>query len=112
MARAYKILGQNNPGSGVLTTLYTVPAGNSAIISSITIANLNEDANSGASFRIAANSSGAVVSNANYLAYSVNVPGRDAITLTLGITLNAGSQLSVHANSTLLSFAAFGTEIY
>jgi hypothetical protein len=112
MARAYKILGQTNPTANVLTTLYNVPAGNSAIISSITIANLDENSVSGAAFRIAANVSGVAVSNASYIAYGVNVPGRDAITLTLGVTLNAGSIVSVNANSSLLSFSAFGTEIY
>ena len=112
MARAYKILGQRNPTANVLTTLYTVPADNSAIISSITIANLDENAANGAAFRIAANVSGVAVANANYLSYGVNVPGRDAITMTLGITLNAGSIVSVNANSSLLAFAAFGTEVF
>ena len=108
----YKILGQKNPTANVLTTLYTVPDGNSAIISSITIANLDENAANGAAFRIAANVSGVAVANANYLSFGVNVPGRDAITLTLGITLNAGSIVSVNANSTLLAFSAFGTEVF
>lgn len=112
MARAYKILGQRNPSANVLTNLYTVPAGNSAIISSITIANLDETSSNGASFRIAANASGVAVANANYIAYSINVPGKDSITMTLGITLNAGSQISVNANSSLLAFSAFGTEVY
>jgi hypothetical protein len=112
MARAYKILGQMNPAANVLTTLYTVPSGNSAIISSITIANLDEDPTDGGAFRISVNTASAAVSNANYIAYGINVPGRDAITLTLGITLNAGSIVSVNANSSLLAFAAFGTEIF
>jgi hypothetical protein len=112
MARNYTILGQRNPTANVLTTLYTVPSSNSAIISSITIANLNEDSASGGAFRISVNTSSAAVSNASYIAYGVNVPGRDAITLTLGVTLNAGSIVSVNANSSLLAFSAFGTEIY
>ena len=112
MARNYTILGQRNPSANVLTTLYTVPASNSAIISSITIANLDENANNGGAFRIAVNTSSAAVSNASYLAYSVNVPGRDTITLSLGVTLNAGSIVSVNANSSLLAFSAFGTEVY
>ena len=112
MARAYKILGQRNPSANVLSTLYTVPTSNSAIISSIVVANLDESATGGASFRIAANTSSAAVSNANYLAYSVNVPAKDTITLSLGITLNAGSIVSVNANSSLLAFSAFGTEVY
>lgn len=112
MARTYKILGQINPSANVLTTLYTVPASNSSILSSITIANLNEDVNSGGAFRIAVNTATAAVSNASYLAYGVNVPGRDTVTLTLGVTLNAGSIVSVNANSSLLAFSAFGTEIF
>lgn len=112
MARNYTILGQRNPTANVLTTLYTVPASNSAIISSIVVSNLDETVGGGASFRIAANTSSAAVSNANYLAYSVNVPARDTVTLTLGVTLNAGSILSVNANSSLVAFSAFGTEIY
>jgi len=112
MARAYKILGQSNPSANVLTTLYTVPSGNSAIISSITVANLDEEPTDGGAFRISVNTSSAAVSNASYIAYGVNVPGRDTITLTLGITLNAGSIVSVNANSSLLAFSAFGTEIY
>ena len=58
------------------------------------------------------NVSGVAVSNTNYIAYRVNCPARDSITLTLGITMNAGSNISVNANSSLMSFSAFGTEIY
>ena len=112
MARAYKILGQSNPSANVLTTLYTVPAGNSAIISSITIANLDENAANGGAFRIAANTSGNVTANSNYIAYGINVPGLESITMSLGITLAAGSRLCVNANSSLLSFSAFGIEAY
>ena len=112
MARAYKILGQSNPSANVLSTLYTVPASNSAILSSITVANLDEAAANGAAFRIAVNTATAAVTNVSYLAYGVNVPGRDTVTLTLGVTLNAGSIVSVNANSSLVAFSAFGTEVY
>lgn len=112
MARTYRTLGQVNPAGNVITTLYTVPAGNAAIISSITIANLNETDGVGNSFSIAVNVGGVAVANSNYLAYRVNCPARDTITLTLGITMNAGSNISVNANSTLMAFSAFGTEIY
>lgn len=109
MPRNYTILGQQNPTANTLTRLYGVPAGNSAVISSINIANL--DAN-GALFSIAANVSGVATSNANYLAWRVTVPGNDSISLSLGVTLNASSQLSVNANSSTVSFSAFGTELY
>ena len=109
MPRNYTILGQINPTANALTRLYQVPAGNSAVISSINIANL--DANP-AAFSVAANVSGVATANANYLAWRVSVPGNDSISLSLGITLNASSQLSVNANSSTVSFSAFGTEMY
>jgi hypothetical protein len=109
MPRNYTILGQTNPAANTLTRLYGVPAGNSAVISSINIANL--DANP-AAFSIAANVNGVATANANYLAWRVTVPGNDSIALSLGVTLNASSQLSVNANTSTVSFSAFGTEIY
>ena len=112
MARTYRILGQVASTANTLTTLYTVPTGNSAIISSLIIASRNETEGTGNSFSIAVNVGGVAVSNTNFIAYRVNCPVKDTITLTLGITMNAGSNISVNANSSLLSFTAFGTEIY
>jgi hypothetical protein len=109
MPRNYTILGQQNPAANTLTRLYGVPAGNSAVISSINISNLDANA---AAFSIAANLAGAVTSNANYLAWRVSVPGNDSISLSLGVTLNASSQLSVNSNTSTVSFSAFGTELY
>lgn len=112
MARSYRILGQTVSTANVLTTLYTVPASNSAIISSIVIASRNETEGSGNSFSIAVNVGGVAVSNSNFIAYRVNCPVKDTITLTLGITMNAGSNISVNSNSSFLTFTAFGTEVY
>jgi hypothetical protein len=109
MPRNYTILGQKNPSANVLTNLYTVPAGNSAVISSFVITNL--DSNSGA-FSIAANTSGVATTNANHLAFRVTVPGNDSIALSLGVTLNASAQISVNANTSTLTFSAFGTEMF
>jgi len=109
MPRNYTILGQTNPTANTLTTLYRVPTGNSAVISSINIANLDANA---AAFSIAANVNGIATANANYLAWRVSVPGNDSIALSLGVTLNASSFLSVNANTSTVSFSAFGTEMY
>jgi len=109
MPRNYTILGQKNPASNTLTNLYTVPAGNSAVISSINIANLDANA---AAFSIAANISGVATSNTNFLAWRISIPGNDSIALSLGVTLNASSQLSVNANTSTVTFSAFGTEMY
>ena len=109
MPRNYTILGQKNPSANVLTNLYTVPTSNSAVISSFVISNLDANA---AAFSIAANLSGSATTNTNHLAFRVSIPGNDSIALSLGVTLNASSQLSVNANTSTLSFSAFGTEIY
>ena len=109
MPRNYTILGQINPAANTLTRLYQVPAGNSAVISSINIANLDGSA---AAFSVAANVSGVATANANYLAWRVTIPARDSISLSLGVTLNASSQISVNANTSTVSFSAFGTEMY
>jgi hypothetical protein len=111
MARTYKILGQSNPTANTQATLYTVPGGTSAIISSLVIANLNETEGTGNSFSIAVNNQGTSVSNSTYIAYRVNCPVRDTVTLTLGMTLAAGGFVSVNANSSLMTFTAFGTEV-
>ena len=86
-----------------------MPTGSSAVISSINIANLDANA---AAFSIAANVNGVATANANYLAWRVSVPGNDSIALSLGVTLNASSFLSVNANTSTVSFSAFGTEMY
>jgi hypothetical protein len=109
MPRRYSILGQINPTANTLTTLYQVPAGNSAVISSINIANLDANA---AAFSIAANLTGAITANASYLAWRVSIPGNDSIALSLGVTLNASSYLSVNSNTSTVTFSAFGTELY
>ena len=109
MPRNYTILGQTNPAANTLTRLYGVPIGNSAVISSINIANLDANA---AAFSIAANLGGSAVANSNFLAWRVTIPGNDSISLSLGVTLNASSQLSVNSNTSTVSFSAFGTEMY
>jgi hypothetical protein len=111
MPRAYRILGQKNPSSAVLTTVYTVPAATDAVVSSIVLTNTSGSVGTGVAARVAVNTSSAAVTAANYIAYDVNVPGCDTVTLTLGLTMNAGSNLSVYANSTSLAISVFGTEI-
>lgn len=117
MARAYKILGQSQPASNTMTTLYTVPASTSAIISSITIANCDDavGAKTANSFSIGVVPSGVTVDNSlantRLIAYRVNCPVNEAITLTLGLTLATGDKLAVNANGATMTFSAFGTEV-
>lgn len=107
MATTYKVLGQSNPAATTATTLYTVPALTSAVISTITIAGLT----GGGTFRIAVRPAGAVLTNQHYLVYDATIGAGETISLTWGITLAATDVITVYASSALLAFTAFGSEI-
>ena len=108
MATTYKVLGQSNPSATTATTLYTVPASTSTVVSTITVANL---AGSSATFRISVRPAAAVQTNAMYIAYDVTVGALDTTTLTLGLTLATTDVITVYGSTATLSFNAYGSEI-
>ena len=83
MATSYKILGQLNPPANTQTTVYTTPAANSTVISTITICNQSANA---ATFCIAMQQGGASLTSKQYVNFNTPIPGNDTINLTLGIT--------------------------
>lgn len=108
MANAYKILGQVADASANDVELYLVPGSTEAIVSTITVANREAAANT---FRIATKTDNSAVANADYIAYDTTIEANDTITLTLGITLQTGAEISVGASDANVTFQAFGTEI-
>ena len=108
MATAYKVLGQVNPAATTLTTLYTVPASTSAVVSTIAIAN---QAGSSGTYRIAIRPAGAAIDPKHYLVYGATVAASDSVLLTLGVTLATTDVISVYGSSANISFSAFGSEI-
>jgi hypothetical protein len=108
MGITYKVLGQINPSSNTATTLYTVPSLTSTIISTVTVCN---QANTPASFRLAVRPSGASLATQHYINYDTPVPGNDTVSLTLGITMAASDVLTANANTSTVSFNAYGSEI-
>jgi hypothetical protein len=108
MPTTYKVLGQSAPSATTLTTLYTVPAATSAVISTIAIANR---AGTSGTYRIAVRPAGASVANQHYIVYGATVAASDSILLTLGVTLATTDIISVYASSADMSFTAFGSEI-
>ena len=108
MATTYKVLGQSNPSATTATTLYTVPAATSAVVSTIVICNQTA---TNATFRIAVRPGGATLAAQHYVAYDVTVGASDSTALTLGITLGATDVITVYGSTATLSFAAFGSEI-
>ena len=108
MANAYKILGQVADASANDVELYLVPAATEAIVSTIVVCNREAAANT---FRIATKSDNSAVANEDYVAYDTSIAANDTITLTLGVTLETGAEISVGASDANVTFQAYGTEI-
>lgn len=114
MARSYKILGQAvTAGDGsTMTTLYTVPAATQAVVSSVVIAGGTGAAGAGATARLVVKPTAATgLAQQHYLCYDVNIPAKDTVTMTLGITLDATNVLQAASNNSTVSFTVFGAEI-
>ena len=108
MPQTHKVLGQSNPAATTLTTLYTVPASTSAVVSTLVICNT---ASSATTYRIAVRIAGATAALSQYIAYDAALPANDTANLTLGVTLAATDVISVYAASANVAFAAYGVEI-
>lgn len=108
MATTYKVLGQSAPAAVTATTLYTVPAATSAVISTINVCNR---ATVPDTFRVAIRPAGATLSTSHYVSYDTAVPANDSINITAGISLAATDVVTVYAGTAGLTFTAFGAEI-
>lgn len=108
MPTVYKTLGQSNPSATTNTTLYTVPAATSTVVSTVTVCN---QASTAGTFRIAIRPAGASIAAQHYIAYDTPIAANDTIALTLGITLATTDVMTVYASSATMSFSAFGSEI-
>lgn len=108
MPTTYKVLGQVNPTAATDTNLYTVGAGKSAVVSTITVTN---QAASAATFRIAVRPAGATIAAQHYIAYGSTVAANDTTAFTIGLTLAATDIITVYASTATLSFNAYGSEI-
>jgi hypothetical protein len=108
MATTYRVLGQVNPSATTNTTLYTVPGGTNAVVSTIVIANLGGTT---VTYRIAVRPAGAVLANQHYIAYDTQLLAATAQTATLGLTLAATDVITVYASNANAAFSAFGSEI-
>jgi hypothetical protein len=104
----YKVLGQSAPTAATLTTLYTVGALTSTVVSSVTVCNQSATPTS---FRIAVRPAGAGIAAQHYIAYDVPILANEPWSFTDGITLATTDVISVYATLATLSFCAFGQEI-
>ncbi len=109
MPTTYKVLGQSAPSSTAAVDLITVAASRNQVISTLNIANNTASA---ASAQVWVRVAGATASATNILIPTIPVAANTALTLTIGITLNATDVLTVQSSvANALSFSAFGSEI-
>jgi hypothetical protein len=108
MPANYKVLGQTSPNATTNTTLYTVPSGTQAVISTLVVCNR---ASTSATYRIAVRPSNETLENKHYVTFDVPVTGSDSTTLTIGITLSETDVITVYASTANTSFSVFGLEI-
>jgi len=108
MASSYKVLGQAAPAATTATTLYTVPAATSTVVSTLTVCNRAAVTDS---FRIAVRPAGATLANQHYIAFDTPIPANDSVNITAGISLAATDVVTVYAGTANLTFTAFGAEI-
>lgn len=109
MTTVYKVLGQLAPSANTATTLYTVPSGNSAVCSSITICN-GSGANANVSVQVAV--ANAASSASQYIVQNNVLVANDTLFLTLGVTLAATDVVRVNSTGANVAFNLFGSEIY
>lgn len=109
MTTVYKVLGQIAPTANTATTLYTVPSGNAAVCSSITICN-GSGANANVSVQVAV--ANAASSASQYVVYNNTIVPQDTLFMTLGVTLAATDTVRVTATGANVAFQLFGSEIY
>ena len=107
MATVYKVLGQSNPAATTNTTLYTVPAATSAVVSTLSITNLGVST----TFRVAVRPAGASIANQHYIVYDSTINAGASVYLTLGVSLATTDVVTVYAGTATLAFSLFGSEV-
>ena len=100
----YGVLGQVQPSAGVLTTLYTVPAGRKTvcrvIVASTALSSL---------FRVSVGVAGAPDAPFQALAYDERIAANDSLS-SVPITVNGGDVVRVQSDSGTLAFTLSGIE--
>jgi hypothetical protein len=109
MATVYKVLGQSAPTAATATSLYTVPAATSTVVSTINV--VNTAASAADTIRIAVRPAGATLATQHYIVYGVSLSAASTFTYTGGVTLATTDVVTVYSANGTSSFNAFGSEI-
>ncbi len=105
----YSVLGQSAPTGTTETTLYTVPAVSSAVVSTLTICNFTA---STAHADVNVRPAGASVVNAHAFMRNCAIDPYSTVTFTIGFTLATTDVISVKTDTaSALAFAVYGAVI-
>lgn len=107
MPTVRKVLGQVAPAAATPTTLYTVPAATSVVVSTLVACNRG---NADTSVRVAVRPAGAALADQHHVYYDALVPAHDTLASTIGMTLAATDVVTVQSASGDVSFSVFGEE--
>lgn len=107
MPTVYKILGQSSPAADNDEDIYTVPEGKTAVTSTLSVCNRTPTAKT---YRVAVRPEGNAISNVHYIAYDISLNGGDSVMMTIGMTLQANTVVTVRSQGEM-TFNLFGSEI-
>lgn len=108
MGNIYKVLGQLSCAATTNETVYTVPAGTSAILSGISLANRSGSA---LTYRIAIRPAGAALDNKHYIAYDVTLAALSTHFTPSGMGLATTDVVTIYVSAAQMSVTVFGVEI-
>lgn len=107
MPTVRKILGQSAPAAATTTTLYTVPAATSTVVSSVVICNTSMVQEG---FRLSVRPTAVELATQHLLYHDHVLPGGTTFVATLGITLGAADLIECRSANGTVAFSAFGEE--
>lgn len=105
MPSAYRQLFGATPAATTLTTLYTVAAATTVVISTIAVCNRGTTATT---FRLAHAPAGAADDVTQYFMYDVQIPANSTINITMGICLATTDVLRGYVAAAQVTFVAWG----
>lgn len=108
MAETLRVLAQVDLSGTSLTDIYTVPAGLSASVSSVTLCNRGA---ADITVRLSIAVAGLADTNKQYLRYDYPVPAKGSIDVVIGLTLAATDVIRAKTDTANVSVNVFGVEI-
>lgn len=103
---AVKVLGQAAPVATTNTTVYTVAAGKSAVLSTIVVCNQG----SAGTFSIYVKPGGGSPTQQNYIFFNAPIDAGATASITVGVTMTATDILGVNVSNANMSVSVFGDE--